>query len=243
MEMGKMCLAVTAAALIVCAGPLRAGGAEYEGLIEPSEVIELSSQISGVLEEVAVERGDRVSRGQVLARLHSGVEKAQVELARARLEFKHRTSARSEELFSKELISLDERDQLLTEIEIAGLDLREAEERLAMRSIKSPAAGVVTSRLLAPGEYIGEGHILTIACIDPLNVEVIVPAGHYGRIKKGQTATVRPETPVGGSYPARVIIVDQVIDAASTTYGVRLSLANPDRAIPAGLRCTVVFQD
>ena len=64
---------------------------------------------------------------------------------------------------------------------------------------------------------------------------------YYGGIKKGTTAVVRPEEPVGGEHEAKVVIVDQVIDAASGTFGVRLSLPNSKRKVPAGLKCIVTF--
>jgi hypothetical protein len=50
-----------------------------------------------------------------------------------------------------------------------------------------------------------------------------------------------PERPVGGSYQARVEVVDQMFDAASGTFGVRLTLPNPQRRIPAGLKCKARF--
>jgi hypothetical protein len=50
-----------------------------------------------------------------------------------------------------------------------------------------------------------------------------------------------PEAPVGGSYTARVAVVDQMFDAASGTFGVRLTLPNPNRLIPAGLKCKARF--
>jgi hypothetical protein len=54
-------------------------------------------------------------------------------------------------------------------------------------------------------------------------------------------ATVLPADPVGGRYEAAVTLVEQVIDAASATFGVRLELENPDYALPAGLECEVMF--
>ena len=54
-------------------------------------------------------------------------------------------------------------------------------------------------------------------------------------------AKVFPEEPIGGKYIARVVIVDQVIDAASGTFGIRLELPNNKYKIPAGLRCQVEF--
>ena len=54
-------------------------------------------------------------------------------------------------------------------------------------------------------------------------------------------AEVVPEGPVGGRNRARVTIVDEVIDAASGTFSVRLELPNRDYEIPAGLKCAVRF--
>ena len=68
-----------------------------------------------------------------------------------------------------------------------------------------------------------------------------LPVSAFGKIRHGQRALVMPEAPVGGRYPARVEIVDQVFDAASGTFGVRLTLPNPERRIPAGLKCRALF--
>jgi len=54
-------------------------------------------------------------------------------------------------------------------------------------------------------------------------------------------AQIRPESPKGGIYTASVVIVDQVVDAASGTYGVRLEMSNPFHRLPAGLKCKVRF--
>jgi hypothetical protein len=64
----------------------------------------------------------------------------------------------------------------------------------------------------------------------------------YGRIQIGSNAQVRPQQPIGGSYTAIVTVVDQVLDAASGTFGVRLALPNPERQLPAGIRCKVLFE-
>lgn len=213
----------------------------YYGLIEPSEVVNVSSQINGTLEEILVERGDMVEKGQVIARLNSNIEKAAAELALARVEFAKRKVNRNEELFRKELISIHEKDEIETELRISELQYREAEEKLAIRTISSPISGFVTERFLSPGEYVGEEPLMKIARIDPLYVEVVVPVEEIGTIMKGMAAKVRPEHPGTERYDASVIIVDRVIDAASGTFGVRLELVNPDLLLPAGLKCTVRF--
>ena len=110
-----------------------------------------------------------------------------------------------------------------------------------MRTIRSPISGVVVARSRSRGEFVGQDPVLTVASIDPLSVELIVPVARYGSVKVGPFAEVMPEAPVGGIHRARVTIVDEVIDAASGTFGVRMELPNPNYEVPAGLKCKVRF--
>lgn len=241
MQRAKDALRAFLPVFIVIATALPIAAFELEGLIEPSETIEVSSQVPGVIDAITVERGDVVTSGQAVAKLKSGVEKAAIALARARVEFGKRKAERNEELSQKKLISTHEKDEILTELKVAELELDEARERYSLRVIKSPIEGVVVERLLGPGEYVGENPIVTIARIDPLYIEVVAPVDRFGQIRTGMKATVRPETPVGGEYTAEVIVVDKVIDAASGTFGVRLHLKNRGNKLPAGLKCQVLF--
>ena len=238
-----MCRLLQAAALcwLSLGVALSAQEQDLDGLIEPYEVVEISSRVPGILDEVTVERGDLVEKEQVLARLKGSLEKIAVKLARARVEFNTRRAERNEELYQAQLVSVHEKDELETEILINKLQVEEAVEILAMRTIRSPIQGVVVERSRAPGESVGTDPILTIARIDLLNVEVIVPVERFDTIAKGMWVEVRPEAPVGGMYVGEVIIVNQVIDAASGTFGVRVELPNHDYKLPAGLKCKVRF--
>lgn len=216
-----------------------AAAESFECLIEPHLVVSLSSAVPGVIERVEVARGDRVKKGQVIVRLRSGVERAALELAKARAEFGERTRARNAELVAKKLISPFELDQVETEALLAKLELRQAREKLALRTIRSTITGVVVDVAATPGEYVHEQEIVKLAQIDPLNVEVIVPVGSIGDLAPGATATVYPQPPYDTPVEAKVVIVDRVVDAATGTVGVRLELPNPEAALPAGLQCRV----
>ncbi len=217
-------------------------GDPMECLVEPSLITSLGSPVEGTLFEVLVERGAVVAKGQEVARLHSKVEEATVRLRTAQEEFARRKVERSEELFRKQLISASERDELETQMRIAGLELAQQRQVLEQRTIRSPVDGVVVERMLSPGERISDGKIIKIARIDPLNVEVIAPVELLGRIRTGMTGEVRFGSLLPGTYRANVVVVDRVIDAASGTFGVRLHLPNPEGRIPAGIKCTVRFQ-
>jgi len=252
-------------------GPLSSKNAtEFECVIEPQQVVKLASPVVGVIARLDVDRGDVVREGQIVGKLEDGVEAARLALARAResnehvvrsaearLRFLRSKHGRVNELYGKNistLAALEEAeaeanvaDQQLKEAilnrEFARLEVQHAEEVLNQRTLRSPVDGVVVERLLVPGEYRNEQTpVLTLAQIDPLRVEVFVPTAYYGKIRTGGGAVVRPEEPIGGAYDATITVVDQVLDAASNTFGVRLALPNPELRLPAGIRCKVLFE-
>jgi len=214
-----------------------------ECLLEPSLVASVGSSVDGVVEEVSVDRGDRVSKGQVVARLRSGVEAAAVKLSQAQVEFAQRRAERNEMLFRRQLISAQERDEMVTEVNLREEELRRNQEILSLRTIVSPLDGVVVDRKLTPGEFVRteKSVVMRLAQVDPLHVEVIAPAAMFTSLRVGMTARVNLAPYFSGSYQAKIVVVDKVIDAASGTLGVRLQMPNPDNRIPAGLKCNVTF--
>jgi RND family efflux transporter MFP subunit len=214
---------------------------QADGLIEPYRVIRIGSPQVGVLKTVNVDRGDYVKTGQVLATLHSNVENATLELKKAQKDFAERKKDRLAPLFNKDLITANEMDEVETGRALTEADYKHAAEIVSRLSIRSTIDGVVVERYMSPGEYVENQPILKVAQIDPLNVELILPSDKYRVIKVGMKAKVIPEKPMDGQYFAVVTIVDRVIDAASGTFGVRLTLPNPNHALPAGLKCKVIF--
>jgi RND family efflux transporter MFP subunit len=262
-------------ALLFAALPIAASaqdreiGSGFDCLIQPTQVLKLGTPIPGLLNEVLVDRGSRVKKGDVIARLESTVETASValararaenyssvEAARARLEFQARKADRMARLRKTDNVAVSTADEAETGARVAESELREAtvtselakleqaraEEILRQRTILSPIDGVVVERKLGPGEYaFDQAHLVTLSQIDPLRVETFLPLSQFGRIRPGMTAEVEPEDPVGGKYTATVTVVDHVFDPGSGTIGVRLELPNPGDALPAGLKCQVHF--
>jgi RND family efflux transporter MFP subunit len=265
-------LALLPALLLALARPAvgapAAADGELDCLIEPFVVVNLSSPVEGVLERLAVDRGDLVKQGQVLVHLESSLEKAAVESARyrsqmegaiktneARLDFSSKKLGRTEDLFKKDIVPAGDLDEAVTtkiiaerslleameNKRLAELELQRATAALNMRTIASPINGVVVERFLAPGEFAKQTPILKLAQINPLRVEVFAPVSLLGKVSIGMRAEVRPEAPVGGVQTARVTVVDRVVDAASGTFGVRLEIPNPSYKLPAGLKCRMKF--
>ena len=234
-----LAVALAAAFMGFAASPALAD--KYECLVEPYMESKIGVALPGILDEVKVDRGDFVKKGQVLFTLQAGVERAAFELAKSRAEFATRKMERNKELYRKQMISIHERDELFTEAQLLKLEEREAEERLKLRIITSPIDGVVVKRMFHPGERVEEQPVLELAQIHPLRVEAVVPMTLYRKLKVGMQGQVEWEPSVGGTGNGTVTIVDSVVDAASGTLGVRLEVPNPSHRLAAGAKCLVSF--
>jgi len=261
--LGALCL--------LAQGSWAAGANTYDCLIEPAQVVELRSPVEGLIDKVLVRRGEIVKAGQVLVELDADVERNTVELARYRaqmngtvaaardrLDYARRKAERQSKLQQQNFVTAQVRDEAETELRLAESELRAAIENqelarrehqravslLEQRILRSPFSGVVMDRLLNPGDLAESGTgrkpILVLAQVDPLRVEVVLPSQAYGRFKLGMQGQVVPEG-FPGRFPARVTVIDPVLDSASATFRIRLEMPAGVGTPPGGLRCEVSF--
>lgn len=235
-------------------------------MIQPHQIVQVGSPVPGVIERIAVDRGDLVQQGQPIAQLNAQVERAALAVARERAQQRGEVTAatgaqdlarreleRANELYDQSFVSKTYLDKQRAEAQVAGGRTDQAQERrklssrevelaaaqLEQRTIRAPISGVVVERFMSPGEYVDQKPVLRLASIDPLRVDVLVPAAAFGQVAAGARGRVWPELLKGQEVTAVVKTVDRVIDAASNTFRVRLELPNPNGALPAGLRCKV----
>ena len=243
---------------------------QFDCLVEPMVVAQVGSPVQGVIETLLVDRSDFVQAGEPIANLESGVERASLNQARMRSQMKSEIQAREadlqlartnmkrmDDLHARKMVPAQERDEARAEMQVAQAALKQArenyklvqheldraEELLAQRTIRSPVNGVVVEQRAFPGEFVYENPVMTIAQLDPLRVEVILPARYFGQFSADDVALVYPE--IGEQRPliAEVDVIDRMLDNRSGTFGIRLALPNPDLAIPGGQKCRLEFAD
>lgn len=233
-------------------------------LISPKRVTDIGTPVTGVVAQMHVERGDAVRKGQALVLLESHVEQASLGAARARaaieadvqaadatLALARQRQERSAQLARDGFVSPLVAEQTRTEYEVAQQKLAQARgakqvqqhelrvvgAQLGQRTLKSPFDGVVVERWVNTAERVEEKPLLRIAQLDPLRVELVLPAARWGSLAKGSPVSIVPELPGAGAVVARITHVDPMLDAASNTFRVRLDLPNPGHKLPAGARC------
>lgn len=155
--------------------------ATFECLIEPTQTVDISSPVTGLLEKVNVRRGDKVYKGQVIATLESKSETASAALAHYKSEmtaptttaenkvdFAKRKFQRRQEMYEQKYMSAQDRDEAESEMKLAESELKLAQENkeiaklewqqqsslLNLRTIRSPFDGIVVNQIIFPGEVV-----------------------------------------------------------------------------------------
>jgi RND family efflux transporter MFP subunit len=177
--------------------PSAHSAASFSCLIEPTQTVDISSPVVGLLEKVHVRRGDKVHKGQVIASLESTAETASAALARYKsemaaptetaknkIEFAKRKYERRRDMHAQNFMSAQEQDEAENELRLAEAEFKLAQENkdlarleweqqsslLNLRTIRSPFDGVVVDQILYPGEVVEpSGQKKTILRLAQLN--------------------------------------------------------------------------
>ena len=227
---------------------------------------DIGSPVIGVVEWIELERGDSVRKGQVVARLRADVERANTDVARSRansegelrgalanLELAKIKRDRAVNLAAQNFVSAQAVDQAQSEMDVASEHVKLAREQLvtssheltmsqaqvSQRIVRSPIDGIVIERHVNPGERVEEKPMLRIANVSLLRVDVVAPTSMFGSLSIGQELAVQPDLPGSSPRAARIVQIDKVLDPASNTFRLRMSLPNDDGSLPAGLRCSI----
>jgi len=239
-------------------------------LIEPMIVAEVGSPVQGVIASLLADRSDFVEIGQPIALLNSDAEEANLAHAKSRAAMMSEIKAREadlalathnhkrlQQLFKQQLVPAQERDEAVARQRVAEatliqaresnallqIELQRARQKLEQRTIRSSVAGVIVEQHAFPGEFVYDNPVMTVAQLDPLRVEVVLPARYFGMFEPGDTARIVPEIAQDEPLTAIVDVVDRLLDTRSGTFGVRLTLPNADLAIPGGQKCQIEFID
>jgi multidrug resistance efflux pump len=141
------------------------------------------------------------------------------------------------------------------EVQQAEAALRLAQVQWDRLALRSPIAGLVTSRLVDPGELAQPGAVLmTVANLDQVTLQIFVPTDRIGHVHVGQKAVVTVDSFRGRSFEGKVIyIADRAEftpknvqtqeDRVQTVFAVKLALENPEHLLKPGMPADATLLD
>ena len=219
------------------------------GSLEPAERVAVAAQVAGTAGPVRVDRGSRVSAGQLLTTIEAeGVRSqaagaaANVEAARANAEVARRQRDASRALYEQGAISELEfrRAEAALEAANAQVALAQAQasgatEQAVRTRVTSPIAGVVSNRAVEPGEAVSVGDRL-FEVVDSRTLELSgrIPVELAQRVSVNQPVTFTLDAYPGRTFEGRVSRMDPVADAQTRQVGIYVQLPNRNGDVIAG---------
>ncbi len=212
----------------------------YSGTVEAFQTIPLNFRGSGTVEQVLVQEGDAVRKGQLLATIDRSDNQNLYNVSLASYQQAKDAYDRMKQVYQKGSLSEVKWVEMETKMEQAKSQLELAKNNLDKCNLYAPVSGFVGSRNVEPGQSsVSSFSPIELVKIEKVYVKISVPENEIGKIKKGNSAGF--VVPALGSLHFEGVIshVGVVADRFSRTYEVKILVDNPDLAMKPGMVCDV----
>ncbi|MEP2238491.1 MAG: efflux RND transporter periplasmic adaptor subunit [Maribacter sp.] len=230
------------------------------GTIEPTNQVDVGTQVSGVVEKVYVDYNSVVTEGQLIAELDKTNLKAATTQAQAAYDnaisqrnYLQTIYERQKSLYENQVISKSDFDDALYNYETAKgtvtqrlSDLQQAKTNLGYANIYSPIDGVVLSRDIEEGQTVAASYstptLFTIAQdLKEMQVEADVDEADIGEVTVGQRVSFTVDAYQGEEFEGEVtqVRLDPTVTSNVVTYTVVIKADNPDLKLKPGLTATI----
>jgi len=192
---------------------------DLTGYTEALNDVIIASELGGTVQELTVDRGDRVKKGQVLAKVSADIYKAQLAEARARLRLKEAELEKAKALFEKSSITAMQKLQAQEEYDVASAQTAMAESRLRRAVIRAPFPGIIDDRYVEPGELVGPGGRL-LRLVDRSGIKITSDLSELdvSSLNPGITGQVTFDAFPGDTFQAELTFVASSSDPASRSF-------------------------
>ena len=194
----------------------------------------VAPSLTGKIEHIFVEVGDRVKEGDMLVRmdqnqyLSSKIQLANLEVEMGRLEALLATGSVSQQTYDQTKVGYDQLKQNLSFLE-------------KNTYVKAPFEGVIAAKTYEDGELYGGQPIVVLTQVKKLKALIAVPETYYPLIKEGMKLTVKSDIYPEETFAATIEVVYPTIDAASHTFQCKVVIPNASEKLRPGMYVTTTL--
>ncbi|MFZ0391577.1 MAG: efflux RND transporter periplasmic adaptor subunit [Calditrichia bacterium] len=212
----------------------------YNATLETEQMADVFSRISGIVENIMVEEGQRVRKDQALLQIEQDEYRLQEEQANLQYEKQQSEFKRFQALKDKNLISEEEFENARLSMRQAEIQWKQARLNLDFTTVRSPISGVVGERLVRQGDRIQPStRLFMISNLQEKVAKIYVPQGELANLSQKQTAVVTSEVLPDVEFEGWVKRISPVIDPTSGTFKVTVGVKDPDNRLRPGMFVTV----
>jgi membrane fusion protein (multidrug efflux system) len=216
---------------------------ELQGDVQTKNNLILYPQFAGTLSHLNVSAGDKVSKGQVLARIDDGGMSQQRAQMQLQADLAKTTFEKQQRLWEQKIGSEMQFLQAKTSYEAQQQALEQMDHQLAKTSIRAPFTGLVDEIIAERGSVVAPGQpVMRIVGLRDMYVEVEVPENYLPTIQEGKLAIVAIPV-LGKEVKSEIRSVGSFINPANRTFKVQIPLLDNDASIRPNLNTKVRLND
>ncbi|SEL24226.1 RND family efflux transporter, MFP subunit [Aquimarina amphilecti] len=217
---------------------------ELQGSVETKKNIVLYPETSGTLLKVFVKEGQRVSKGQTLARIDDGGLSQQVAQMEVQAELAKTTYERQKKLWEQKIGSEIQYLQAKTNYESSKNGVDQMKRQLARSVVTAPFSGIVDDVIAEQGSVVapGQTELIRIVNLNDMYIEIEVPESYISSIVKGKEAKVHFPI-LGTTIDTKIRQVGNYINPNNRSFTVEVAVPNKDGVIKPNLTAKVKIND
>ncbi|TAK57297.1 MAG: efflux RND transporter periplasmic adaptor subunit [Bacteroidetes bacterium] len=212
------------------------------GTILSNEEVEIRSEISGKIESVQFTEGAKVKKGDILVNINDDELQARLLSAQSKLKLADLQQERQQQLVEKNLISQQEYDATVNELNVIKADLQLVQAQLNKTEIRAPFDGTIGLRYVSEGSYLSPTAIITtLQDYRTVKIDFTFPEKYAGEIREGDNIIFTAQSSTK-KYAGKVYAIAPKIDPATRTLRIRAVSKNEDGLLVPGGFASVEVQ-
>ena len=218
---------------------------DLQGNVKTRENVLLYPEMAGTLLTVKVAKGDRVSKGQLLAVIDNGGMSNQLSQLKTQAALAQTTFERQANLWKQKIGSEIQYLQAKAQAEAQANAVLQLEKVLAKAQITAPFSGVIDQVLKDPGTVVSPGNgseVFRLINLSNMYIDVDVPEGYLGAVTKGKKAGVYFPV-LQDSVNAVVRETGNYINPNNRSFSAEIAINNPNGSIKPNLNARVHIND
>jgi membrane fusion protein, multidrug efflux system len=219
---------------------------EAVGSIAAVNGVTVSTDLAGIVREIAFESGNKVRAGDLIVRLDTTQEEAQLHQAEAQRDWAAITLKRDKDLVEKHAISQSDYDNAEASYRQSQASVDQFKALIARKTLRAAFDGVAGIRQVNLGQYLKEGDpVVTLQSFDPIYANFMLPQQDLSKLVVGQPVTLRVDAYGDRSFNGVITAINSLVDQATRNVQVQATLANRDALLRPGMfaKVSVLLSD
>ena len=196
----------------------------------------ISTELGGIVSQIAFENGGEARKGDVLIKLDTSSEQAQLRTAEADLELARANLQRSRDLAARKVISKSELDAAESVSGQKQGTVDNMRSMIAKKEVHAPFDGQLGIRQVNVGQSIDARQpVVALTALDPVYVDFALPQQELSKLSSGLEVRVKSDAMPGREFKGKLTAINSMVDTITRNVSLQAMLDNPDHALRPGM--------